>query len=434
MIDKILHTVKRHHMIEPGDTIVIGLSGGSDSMALACFFNFIKEEYALRLIAAHVDHCLRAEESDRDRVFVENWCREQGIEFHCLRVDAAAEAAQRGLSTELCAREIRYDYFSSFGKDVKIATAHHLDDSIETVVFNMCRGTALSGLCGIPPVRDNIIRPLIDCTKAEIERFCSQNEVPFVVDSTNLQIACSRNKIRHQILPVFREVNSSFEASFCAMMESNREDAQYLNAQAHRVYERSLSGDVLDITEIAALEVPLLRRVLLAYLTEIAHVPPERKYILMAERLIKAGGSCQFPGGVTVKCLRSRLSVQRSFCRKHFEIVNKLVVSYEEFINSCEKYKNKFDFFADYDKISGSIVVRQRMEGDRISLGKRRCTKTLKKYFNEMGIDAADRGNIPILCDAAGLIGIVGYDTDERAEIGNTTKQVFLIKVEEKNA
>ena len=195
MIDKIRETIKKYNMIPDGATVVCAVSGGSDSMVLLNALNTLKNEYNFRLIAAHVNHGLRGESADRDENFVNGKCSEMGIEIRILRADVASLAKDSGTGLEECGRKVRYDFFNSLGENVIIATAHNLSDRVETFLFNFTRGSALRGLCSIPPVRDNIIRPLIDCSKEEILDFCQSYSIEYVTDETNSDVRYSRNRI-----------------------------------------------------------------------------------------------------------------------------------------------------------------------------------------------------------------------------------------------
>ena len=163
--------VKKYNMLSNGDFVVVGVSGGADSMALLAYLCQKKQEYDLRLLVANVEHGIRGEESISDTAFVESYCNENNIEFKSISIDAVNGAKQNNMSVEEYSRKVRYDFFRSFNPD-KIATAHNLSDNVETLLFRLSRGTSIKGLCGIPPVRDNIIRPFLSVTGEEIRSAC----------------------------------------------------------------------------------------------------------------------------------------------------------------------------------------------------------------------------------------------------------------------
>ena len=181
-------------MFRPDARVVAAVSGGSDSMAMLTALNMLKAEYGFTLCAAHVNHCLRGNDADSDEAFVCEKCREMGVELYVKKADVRRLAAEKGIGLEECGRQVRYEFFESLGDDVIIATAHNLSDKTETFLFNFSRGSALRGLCSIPAVRGNVVRPLIDCSKAEILEFCEKNGIEYVTDATNSDVDYSRNR------------------------------------------------------------------------------------------------------------------------------------------------------------------------------------------------------------------------------------------------
>ena len=162
-------------MIECGSAVVAAVSGGSDSMALLFALKSISDDYGFALCAAHVNHCIRGNDAERDENFVRQKCEELGVELFVKKADVVKMASEQGIGLEECGRNVRYEFFNSLGDNIVIATAHNLSARAETFLFNFARGSALRGLCSIPPVRDNIIRPLIECSKEEILDFCQKN-------------------------------------------------------------------------------------------------------------------------------------------------------------------------------------------------------------------------------------------------------------------
>ena len=199
--NSVLKAIKQFSMLEKSHNVTVALSGGADSVSLLHILYELRDELGITLSAAHLNHMIRGDEALRDENFARQECEKLGIPFFCERADVPKYAKEHRVSTELAAREIRYEFLSNVS-DGLIATAHTASDNIETIIFNLARGTGLKGLCGIPPVRENIIRPLIFCTREEIEAYCSANRLSYVTDSTNLSDDYSRNKIRHTIVPV----------------------------------------------------------------------------------------------------------------------------------------------------------------------------------------------------------------------------------------
>jgi tRNA(Ile)-lysidine synthase len=198
---------EKHDMLPKGGTILAAVSGGADSMCLLHVLINLSARYDLRIEAAHFNHMLRGDESDRDERFVLGECEKLGVPCHVGRGDVSAYARESGMGTEEAGRKLRYDFFYETAKKIgasRIATAHNGDDNCETVIMNMLRGTGLTGLCGIPPVRGIVIRPLLTVTRSGIEEYLRENNIPHVEDSTNRSDDYTRNRIRHRVIPALR--------------------------------------------------------------------------------------------------------------------------------------------------------------------------------------------------------------------------------------
>ena len=215
MNKKVTAFIEDNRLLENGDTVIVALSGGADSVTLLHILNSIKELYNLTLRAAHLNHGIRGEEADRDEDFVRKLCESMGVPLDVRREDIPAIAKESGKSEELCGREVRYAFFDALCEQygAKIATAHNRDDHAETVLWNLVRGAGLSGLCGIPVRRGGIIRPLLGCSRAQIEAYCAENQLAYVTDSTNLTAAYTRNRIRLEVMPILRQLNENAEGN-----------------------------------------------------------------------------------------------------------------------------------------------------------------------------------------------------------------------------
>lgn len=220
MIKKAEKTMLAHGM-EKYKSILVGLSGGADSAALTHVLCTLAPKYGFKVYAAHVNHCLRGSAADEDEEFSRRFAEKMGIDFFSLRADVKAYACEHGMSEELAGRAVRYDFFEKLMKEHGIdctATAHHRNDNAETILMNFMRGSGLSGLCGIPYIRGRIIRPLLDVTRAEIEKYCEDNGIKYVTDATNLEEEYTRNKIRHTLIPLIEE---TFNPSFTDTVTNN---------------------------------------------------------------------------------------------------------------------------------------------------------------------------------------------------------------------
>jgi len=236
MLKTVRHTIKRFNMLDPGDGVLVGLSGGADSVALLAALAALRKELGISVFAAHVNHNLRGA-AQHDEEFARRICDGMGIPIAVFQADVAGYAAREKLSTEESGRKLRYQYMhqalEKFGA-VKIATGHHADDNAETILLNLFRGAGLKGLCGIPPVNGNIIRPLLEVSRKDIESYAQENGLPFIIDETNAESDYSRNYVRNKIIPV---VQGHFGENVTATMAKNalgmRVDEEFLSAAAN---------------------------------------------------------------------------------------------------------------------------------------------------------------------------------------------------------
>ena len=258
---KIEGVIVRWNMLPPGCTVVVGLSGGADSLTLTHFILKYAETRHIHLTAAHINHGLRGKEADGDEDFVSRWCGENRVELKILRADVRALAAEKGEGLEECGRNVRYDFFRSLsGTNGKIATAHTLSDSTETVLMNLAKGAGMRGLRGIPPVRENIVRPLIGITRAEVEAYCAHYGLHYVTDSTNFEEEYERNKIRLGVIPVLREINPAFESAVFAMTGRLSEDDAYLTSLAREQLAGAVCPGGYGLDRLRKMPVPVLAR------------------------------------------------------------------------------------------------------------------------------------------------------------------------------
>ena len=426
---KIDKTVRKFNMLERGDFVVIGVSGGADSMLLLSYFLKKQKELDLRLLVANVEHGIRGEESVRDSAFVESFCKENGVEFKCLKIDAPRLAAEAGEGVEEYSRKRRYEFFESFGAD-KIATAHSLSDNAETLLFRLARGTSLKGCCAIPAVRGNIIRPLIELTSEEIRNECKEKNIPFVVDSTNADNAYSRNYIRNVVIPSFEKLNPSFEIALSRFIQSANEDSDFLSAEAEKCLESCKRDGALDIARLKEYHSSIIKRALVLFAEE-KGVCLDELHLSGVYELLEKRGKFQIKNSFFAISDLKTLRVEKIENGEISFSFTKQITEYEAFLNKYELLKKEFDFYCDCDKISGDITVRSRLEGDSITPEKRNCSKTLKKLFNELKIPEDKRKHIPVVADSAGIIGVAGFCTAERVKIDGNTKRVLLTKITE---
>lgn len=449
MRNKALLAIEQYDMLPKGSPVVVGFSGGADSMALLHFLKSIEQEKGITVTAAHVNHGLRGEEADADEAFSRSWCEKNGVPISVLHADVKKEAQACGKGLEECGREIRYRFFQSLAseRDAKIATAHTLSDQCETLLLNLTRGAGLRGLCGIPSVRGNIIRPLLTVTREETEAYCRENGLSYVTDSTNLEDEYTRNRVRHQVLPVLKEVNPSFEQSVLRLTQSLSQDEKHLAQEAQEALLESRCPGGYDAASLAALPEPLLARaVMLAVQEQNARL--EANHIEIALHLIRRGsGAVTVPGGLILwvkdgllvlgdapqsppEPWRVKLRAPRTVLGDG-RICKVEIITRGQYLEQKKINKNLFNLSVSYDTISDNAVLRSRLPGDSFSPCGRKLSKSLKKLFNEAAVPCEKRNRLCILESGGSIRWIEGFGPSEEACVKDTTALVAVIIPEE---
>lgn len=242
--DKVLDTINKYGMIKKNDKVVIGVSGGPDSMTLLNILNNLKEKIEIEIYVAHINHMIR-EESDEETEYVKEFCERIGVSFFFKRVDVESEAEKLKIGTEEAGRNIRYEFFNEVANKVeanKIATAHNSNDNAETVLMNIIRGSSISGLKGIEKVRDEkFIRPIIECNRDEIEEYCKINNLNPKYDKSNLENIYTRNKIRNMLIPfIKKEFNPNIIEGINRLSSIAYEEEQFINKIVEKEYKKLL--------------------------------------------------------------------------------------------------------------------------------------------------------------------------------------------------
>ena len=274
MIEKVKETIKKYNLIENGDRLVLGVSGGPDSITMLDILSKLKNsgEFNFEIVVAHINHMIRVESTD-DEKYVENYCKKNGIKFYLQRIDVNEYANNNKMGTEEAGRKIRYDYFDEVMKITnsnKIAIAHNKNDKIETIIMNIFRGTGLLGLKGIDAKRnDKYIRPLIECERKEIEEYCEKNNLNPRIDKTNLCNDYTRNKVRNVVLPyIEKEFNPNFLETMNRLSEVVGDTESYLQKQIEKEYKEIVIEEkdkniILDLKKFNELDVYIRKRILI---------------------------------------------------------------------------------------------------------------------------------------------------------------------------
>lgn len=442
MLDKILSFAEKYNMFPEGASVVCGLSGGADSVCLVLCLLELRRRLNITVEALHVNHCLRGDESERDEQFCRELCRKHGIKFTAVSCNVAKFARENSLSTEDAARKMRYQIFENNSKGKLIATAHNANDNLETVILNLTRGTALKGLAGIPPVRENIVRPLLTVSRSEIENYLSLQGVGFVTDSTNLSDDYTRNKIRHNVLPLLSEINSSFIDTSVNSIDAIRTENSFIEQEAQKAWDLCFYDGVLNgISRYHA----VIRRRCIARLLSESSLPYSYDRLSAADNIALNGGKINVSGDLYLvsdgRSLKiTEISPQPNSQSPSAELkMGKNTIFdgkalYAELI--CGKQLHIHEivninlaiYYLDYDKIIGRAFVRGRCFGDKIKLFGKNFTSSVKKLINEK-IPAEKRGTLHFIEDEEGTIFAEQFGIADRVAPDGNTQNYLKITV-----
>ena len=400
--------------------ILCAVSGGIDSVYMLCRLADSGREVA----AAHFNHGLRGAEADRDERFVGELCAGRGIPFYAGRGDCAAYARQNKLSIETAARELRYQFLQATAQKIGaacIATAHTADDNAETLLLHLARGAGAEGLCGIPPRRDNIIRPILDETRAEAERYLATHAIAHVEDSTNAADDYARNFLRHRVMPALRQLNPSFSQAAARATQHLRDDTAFLNDMTERFLRACADSGSVDASALAAAPAAIAGRAV----RRLAGASLSAEHVAMVLRVAERGGCADLPGlraerrggrvffgaeaapalpdrvifpGETVSLPEAGLTLRCALSMEKPPIHNPLT-----------------SFCFAYAQICGNITVGARREGDTLRPVGRGCTKQLRRLLAESGCPAPLRDAVPVVRDEKGVLLLYGCCADERS-------------------
>ncbi len=421
MNNRISKTIKKYNMISPGDRVLVACSGGADSMLLLNYFLSIRDKYNLSLCVAHIEHGIRGEESVENAVFVETFCQKNDVEFHLLSIDAVNESRAAGLGVEEYSRQKRYEFFDTIECD-KIATAHNLSDNVETVLFRLCRGTGINGLCGIPAIRDKIIRPLIEIPSEDIREYCDIHSIEYRIDSTNSSDEYSRNYIRNILLPEMCHINPEAETAISNMINDLNEDRNFIYSFSNSVYNEVLVYNKLDINILNKYDKSIIKRIIIKYFSSFG-INLDRLHLNSILPLLDKNGRVQICGNYY------GISDGGYLRFADFSENNNNFTFVSEILKISKLDKKSVDFYCDYDKIIGKVNVRPRQSGDVIHPAGRHCSKSLKKFFNELKIPQELRSSVAVVADECSVIGVVGYCVDERVKVDANTKNILSLRL-----
>ena len=474
MRERFLTYIRENDMLDPGGRVIVALSGGGDSVCLLHLLASCREELEIHLLAVHVHHGIRGNEAGRDADFSRALCERLGVPFILRREDVPELAARRGLSLEEAGREARYRIFEEerlrCGASC-VAVAHHMDDSAETILNNLFRGTGLAGLSGIAPVRGTVIRPLLCFRRQEIEHYLEAEGIEYCSDSTNGELLYARNRIRHVILPAAKQVNGRAVEHMVRAGAFIGEADGYFKRMAARIVDEECGREANEVNGgdagtagaggmTAAGETPEIR---LSGETLLAQEPIAAAYVLR-EAVSRAGGSLRdfgavhigllmelargrtgaaidLPGGLRAYneygalCFRRETGTALEPGREPAPETGKAPMSpgliFSDFPREkgVEIPKNQYTKRFDYDKIKDTLSVRHRAPGDyfMLSSGGR---KTLKSFMIDEKIPREQRDQILLLAEGSHILWIVGYRISEYYKVTDDTEHILQVRLD----
>lgn len=456
MIEKVRQFIEKQHMIESGDKILAGVSGGADSVCMLLVLSELRNVLNFELRVIHIEHGIRGEESVHDMEFVEKLCLQNQIRCSSFSVDVPTKAKELGMTIEETARELRYEIMNreaeAWGK-AKIAVAHNMNDDAETMLFHLIRGSGLRGLGGIAPIRGHVIRPLLNIQRDEIIDFLEKRNQNFCTDSTNCDTAYSRNSIRHEVLPKLTQLNQQAVLHIHQTSDILRKTAQRYREWAETEKEKYLCYQErkLIIRQELMQEDELLRKEFIAMAFEELsknRKDVERVHLEQIEELFskQVGRQISLPYGIEAKRVYDGVRLET---KKQLEKLNTIVISRQElekaqtqmvskgnfvfrvyertdnFEKSCAKtYTKCFD----YDKIKGGLTARSREKGDYFICNDKGNEQKLNRFFINEKIDADKRDTIWLLTEEAHVLWCVGHRISNYYKVGEDTSRILEVQ------
>ena len=461
MLNKIKETIETNNLIKENEHIIVGVSGGPDSVCLLHVLSSLRYEYRLTLTVVHVNHGLRGKDADNDQKYTEELCKTMGLNCYTFKKDIKKISKQKGLSEEEAGREERYKAFYEVKDKVnadKIAVAQNLNDQAETLLIRLLRGSGLDGLSAIDHIRENcVIRPILDISRAEIERYCEENNLNPQIDKTNLETKYTRNKIRLELIPYLKEnFNSNIENTLWKTASILNEDKVFINnyveeiARNIEIEEKAVAK--INKTVFNREDIAIKKRLIL-YIADILLLRKDigTVHLENAIKLINENNTSKgidLPNGLRISVGYNEIIFTNINIKKDIEkYLYKLklgILNIVPEINGNIKMKiidngiyeitkDQYTKMFNYDIIKNEIIVRNRRVGDVFTPLGFKGSKKIKNYFIDEKIDKDKREEIPIICCGDEIMWVVGYRISEKYKVTTETKQILVIEYNGRN-
>ncbi|MBS4537577.1 tRNA lysidine(34) synthetase TilS [Clostridium sp. D2Q-11] len=457
MYKKVLKTIKEKNLINKNDSVIVGVSGGPDSMFLLSILYEIQKIEDFNIIVCHVNHGVRGIESDQDEEFVKNTCKDLNIPFYSIKVDMDQYAKENNLTSEEAGRELRYRFFrktlAKYGKG-SIAVAHNRNDQAETLLMRFIRGTGIDGLKGMDYKNNDIIRPVLDIARDDIEKYIEDNKISVRIDKTNKMDIYRRNSIRLNLIPMIeKDYNPSIIDTLYRTSWIMERDSNFINDYTNDIFRNivkitsnNVQINTKDLMKIhKAIQYRLIR---LSIEQVIGHLKGVEEVHIQSIINIATnnttGKKITISNNVEAYISYDKLILQTKKEKDISKIDSILDLNNSNYIseldldirfeiieNNIENIKSKDMFikYFDYDKIEGDLFIKNRESGDRFKPLGMKGTKKLKDYFIDEKIPRDERDSTPLIYDKHGILWVVGHRISEDYKIDKSTKKVLKISI-----
>ena len=456
MENKLVNTIEEFNLINDGDNVLVGVSGGPDSMALLYLLLYAKKHLNFNILVAHVNHGVRGDEALEDEQFVRRKARELDLPYFSTNVDMIAYGEKHKISPEEAGRKLRYGFFRSILKQYnggKIAVAHNMNDQAETLLMRIMRGTGIDGLNGMTYISGDIIRPVLNITRSEIEQYIEDKNIETVLDKTNLMPIYTRNKIRLELIPYIEEnFNPNLTKTLWRLSQTSQNDTLFLNKFAEEKYLSIVKSEeknriVLDGEKFRKLDISIQQRIVILIITKLIEVFQgfSEQHISSITELFNSGNtgkSLNLPNDLVAKVDYDKLIIEQSSKKALKPFVYELIIGYNHFsdlgygldikVVDIEEVELNDELdnikYFDYDKIKGGLKLRNRQNGDRFTPYGMKGSKKLKDFFIDSKVSRDQRDKVPLIVDDENIIWVVGYRVNDLCKLTNGTKNVLMIE------
>ena len=459
-VEKVLSFIEEHHMFNEHDKVVAGISGGADSVCLLFVLLELRKRKNIEITAVHVNHMIRGEAADNDENYTKELCAKYGVKCIVWKEDVPSLAKKNKQSEEEAGRDVRRKAFEHVLKEenaTKIAMAHHENDNAETFIMHLIRGASINGLSGIWPVNGNIVRPLLCLTRKEIEEYLISKNITWCDDATNDEDDYTRNRIRHNVIPLLEQESKGALKRINSAMDQIRLASDYIEKETIKAYKicTKEEKDKIIIYKEPLLKIhDLIKGEVIK--TAIYNMAKKKKdigavHFLDVKKLFEnqSGKKCNLPYNLLAVRTYDGVEIRKGTDTKSKEDSKEItlnipgiteiegknlkieanIIDVKEPLTMCDIPQKTYTKWFDYDIIKCKLVIRNRKSGDRIAVNKDGSSKKLKSYFIDEKIPADIRSDISLIAEDNNILWVIGRRMSSRYQVTPETKRILEIKV-----